>query len=645
MNGKQKMLKVKVKKDQVLQEIKMEDVSFTSKKFINKLWSFLNPDTPSDEGPVELLYRGGSAGSTWFGHLKSWPEGKGQGRQRLVFKDREDVIRVAETFGDAVRGGIIPDDITPSQQGAALNWIKGLMSKSPSSLFGVWDAVLADIGGRGRLPISTYLENFFQWGDNPATKKFLTLPKRMPALDPATGARQPREYVPMADINKIESIRQLERVVKTAAPEVRKYQEKQQYKDAELGMNKIYENSEWEVFIPENRGAACELGKGTDWCTAAKGTTTDYYAEYHKPDDPLFVFINKENPTKKYQFHYGTSQFMDKHDNHIIQPAYQSPMTGDWALHQELHGLLVKAGMDKKYPNIFEKQYWKDGDWYEIDEVYIDNPRSERDGALGSTTTRMNGLLHSIDGKPALIRHLEDQKIWYSFGEIDRIGKPAFISPGTREWRRKGRLHNMQGPAIVRDNGDKEWWLNGYRQPLATANVIKGNGTKEWHKRGGTEHGDHVLHRTDGPAIIRPKDVAFERGLPEWVWHFHDMKHRLDGPAEQWPSGAKSWYVGNLLIANEGGVPHMEDIGFDPVRYRAAVDIWNDLVKGSTHTAYTGNFKGVQSKFFRAWDEWLRDNQKSDQYIEPPDVSTLEPEPEPSSEINEIFKGWRTFLK
>ena len=634
-------IKVKLKKDEILQEIKMEDVSFTSKKFINKLWSFLNADAQLGDEPVELLFRSLGAASTWFGDLPNRPEGKGRGRQRLVFKDREDVIRVAETFGDAVKGGIIPDDITPSQQGAALNWIKSLMSKSPSSLLDVWDAVLGSMR-TDRLSIGAYLENFFQWGDNPATKKFLVLkePKKMMALDPQ-GYRQPREftYTPMADINKIESVRQLERIIRDAHGDVQKYQEKQQYKDAELGMNKIYENSEWEVFIPENRGAACELGKGTDWCTAAKGTTRDYYAEYHKPDDPLFVFINKENPTKKYQFHYGTSQFMDKHDNHIIQPAYQSPMTGDWALHQELHGLLVKAGMDKKYPNIFEKQYWKDGDWYEIDEIYIDNPRSERDGALGSTTTRMNGLLHSIDDKPAMVRHLEDQKIWYSFGELDRIDKPAVISPGTREWRRKGKLHNMNGPAIVRANGDKEWWLNGYRQPLVTPNVIRGDGTREWHKKGGAEYGEDQLHRTDGPAIIRPKDVALERGFPEWVWRFHDMKHRLDGPAEQWPSGTKSWYVGNVFIGSlQGVVPHMDNIGFDPARYRAAVDIWNDVATGTRP-------RDDQRKFFTAWDEWLRDNQGAEQHIEPPDVSTLEPEPEPPSEISEIFKGWRTFLR
>jgi hypothetical protein len=177
-----------------------------------------------------------------------------------------------------------------------------------------------------------------------------------------------------------------------------------------------------------------------------------------------------------------------------------------------------------------------------------------------------------------------------------------------------------------------------------TPNVIRGDGTREWHKKGGAEYGDHVLHRTDGPAIVRPEDVALERGLPEWVWHFHDMKHRLDGPAEQWPNGAKSWYVGNLLIGNEGSIPHMKDIGFDPVRYRAAVDIWNDLV-GTMHNQYAGRFKGAQNKFFVAWDEWLRDNQGAEQHIEPPDVSTLEPEPEPPSEISEIFKGWRAFLK
>ena len=639
------MIKVKLKKDELLQEIKMDDVSFTSKKFINKLWGYLG-----DEGAVPLeglMYRGTGAGGSWFSQLPNRPEGQGRGRQILVFKDREDVKKMADIFGEIVKDAIIPKDIEEAQKGAALNWIKGLMKKSGPSLFGVWNSVLSDIGGAGRLPIRTYLENFFTWGDNPATKKFLVLkePKRMMALDPQ-GVPQPREFTitPMADINKIESVKQLERIIRDAHEPVRKYQEKQQYKDAELGMNKIYEDGEWEVFIPENRGAACELGKGTDWCTAAKGTTTDYYAEYHKPDDPLFVFINKENPTKKYQFHYGTSQFMDQHDNQIIQPSYMSRMKGDYKLHEKLHGLLVKAGMDKKYPNIFEKQYWKDGDWYEIDEVRIDNPNSPNDGELGSTSTRRNGLFHSLDGKPAIIRHLEDEKVWYSYGEIHREDKPAFISPHTREWRRKGKLHNMQGPAIVKSDGGREWWLNGYRQPLVTPNVIKGDGTKEWHKQGGTEHGDHRLHRTDGPAVVRPEDVAFEKGLPEWEWLYHDMKHRLDGPALKWPSGGESWYVGDVLVGTEGDVPFYRNIGFDPVRYRAAVDIWNDIEKvvGPRSVAVAAT---MQRKFSSEWAEWLEENQNQGggQYIEPPDVSTSEPEP--PSEISEIFKGWRTFLK
>jgi hypothetical protein len=82
----------------------------------------------------------------------------------------------------------------------------------------------------------------------------------------------------------------------------------------------------------------------------------------------------------------------------------------------------------------------------------------------------------------------------------------------------------------------------------------------------------------------------------------------------------------------------MDNIGFDPARYRAAVDIWNDVATGTRP-------RDDQRKFFTAWDEWLRDNQGAEQHIEPPDVSTLEPEPEPPSEISEIFKGWRAFLK
>ena len=73
-------------------------------------------------------------------------------------------------------------------------------------------------------------------------------------------------------------------------------------------------------------------------------------------------------------------------------------------------------------------------------------------------------------------------------------------------------------------------------------------------------------------------------------------------------------------------------------------DIWNDIEKvvGPRSVAVAAT---MQRKFSSEWAEWLEENQNQGggQYIEPPDVSTSEPEP--PSEISEIFKGWRTFLK
>lgn len=115
------------------------------------------------------------------------------------------------------------------------------------------------------------------------------------------------------DIYSIKTIQEFEEVVEAAKPAWQEYNEEKESKDASLGTSKIYENDNWEVFIPENKGAACKLGKGTEWCTAAPGL--EYYSHYHKKDDPLIVFISKQDPSEKYQFHYGTEQFMDKDDH------------------------------------------------------------------------------------------------------------------------------------------------------------------------------------------------------------------------------------------------------------------------------------------------------------------------------------------
>lgn len=71
--------------------------------------------------------------------------------------------------------------------------------------------------------------------------------------------------------------------------------------------------------LPKGRtnlyGVSCELGSGTEWCTAT-GNTRSHFDSYIKLG-PLFIFI-KPGTDEKYQFSYEENAFMDKNDNPII---------------------------------------------------------------------------------------------------------------------------------------------------------------------------------------------------------------------------------------------------------------------------------------------------------------------------------------
>jgi hypothetical protein len=71
--------------------------------------------------------------------------------------------------------------------------------------------------------------------------------------------------------------------------------------------------------IPENApdlyGTSCELGSGTQWCTAT-GKTRNHFDFYNKKG-PLYIFI-KPGSDEKYQFSYETNSFMDKKDRTVI---------------------------------------------------------------------------------------------------------------------------------------------------------------------------------------------------------------------------------------------------------------------------------------------------------------------------------------
>lgn len=76
---------------------------------------------------------------------------------------------------------------------------------------------------------------------------------------------------------------------------------------------------------------------------------------------------------------------------------------------------------------------------------------------------------------------------------------------GTIEWSLHGKLHRLDGPAVIYGNEEKQWWVEG------------------------------KLHRLNGPAIEWPN------GTKEW--YANGKLHRLDGPAVEWTGGREQWWV------------------------------------------------------------------------------------------------------
>lgn len=81
-------------------------------------------------------------------------------------------------------------------------------------------------------------------------------------------------------------------------------------KDAKL----VYENSNWQVWIPLTYEASCKLGRDTSWCTAT--TESDYYYKDYTRRGPLYININKNNKDK-FQFHFESESFMNAEDRPI----------------------------------------------------------------------------------------------------------------------------------------------------------------------------------------------------------------------------------------------------------------------------------------------------------------------------------------
>jgi len=202
----------------------------------------------------------------------------------------------------------VPNDISNNDKGLALLWLLGLARRDPRTATHYFD--WSPMGFR----IKQDLETFFTYLHVPAN---------------AFKEKQLMNYKSFLELNN---------AVEDAEPAIAIYQSEQLYLDAEEGTDTYRDDDEWHIAVIKNKGAACELGKDTKWCTAAPGG--DAFSNYYKPDDPLFYFKNKKTG-EKFQFHYGSDQFMD-----ADQAEHQNIPTEEM---EKLHNLLKQTDAYKRY--------------------------------------------------------------------------------------------------------------------------------------------------------------------------------------------------------------------------------------------------------------------------------------------------------
>jgi len=247
-------------------------------------------------------------------------------------------------FGRKIRG-FIPRDIEDGQKALATLWLLRAVKKDSGMRLDFFDDHY-ELGSWKYQNLRNNLERFFQHN------RFM----------------EPR------DLNAVKDVDHLRDTVRGAKERIEADELKKMELDAEGGTDVLRNDEEWYVAVINNKGAACTLGKGTSWCTASPGL--NYFKQYYEEDDPLFYIENK-GTEEKWQFHYGTRQFMDINDHQVDRDKFEE-------LHEILKDALEENDYEERYPKVFEhehKDYDKEmNDLLESEREHIDNDQIEIHG-------------------------------------------------------------------------------------------------------------------------------------------------------------------------------------------------------------------------------------------------------------------------
>ena len=282
---------------------------------------------------------------------------------------------------------VVPSDLTDNQKGTTVLWLLKVARENPK-------VAASFINGRIFARDRGSLETFFHH----------------------------QRFMPRQDLMQVKTMEDLVDMTDAAKEEIQKAQEKKNYLDAEKGTEIFRDDDEWTIAALHNKGAACELGKNTDWCTAAPGL--DYFEGYYKPEDPLFYFASKESDlggmvTAKYQFHYGSSQFMDSKDERVDKETFQM-----------LHNLLKQTEAYNKYEKlkIFDLEKMVQSQAPDIDEMRELLNTLEDPHSMANTLAEIATMKH-FTVPTYVLRWLASEEFYKYTGVARRIVKYYRVVP------------------------------------------------------------------------------------------------------------------------------------------------------------------------------------------------------------------------
>ena len=117
------------------------------------------------------------------------------------------------------------------------------------------------------------------------------------------------------DVNRFKDLADLHMVVEPLSGIKTKGDTEKEYDLKKTEYDTYYEDSTCVVYIPKTEEASCSLGNGTQWCTAAR-SEDNRFKDYSEQGD-LYILIDKKDPSKKYQLHFESKQYMDKNDKEV----------------------------------------------------------------------------------------------------------------------------------------------------------------------------------------------------------------------------------------------------------------------------------------------------------------------------------------